>query len=364
MGALMRSDSRHTQAGFSLVELLVVMVIMGLVMTSVYGLYLNSQKTSITSEEVIDVQQNLRIAYDTMARDLRMAGFSNPQGVVTATGDNIEITTASPFNRYARILRVDADAEDHDDTDTVSTIDPTDDTTVYDFIIPEDQAQFFRQGHIFRICRPQNGTYIPNREALGYFVATSDTKLNDENEWYISLRINTAGGTSGTDDFDIEPDPNGDMLARVFNGYYPYDEDEGGAVTADVVAYELVKDPSSDPNMYRLMRRVRSVDGVTVLDDQVLATKIHDSAADPNDGLRLGYVMADGFFCEPDPTVPEDVTDCDTGQYTIDDIIAVQVHLTGSTDAEMTGSDQYSGVKKREVLGRVHIKNRTVTSGT
>jgi len=61
--------------GFTLIELLMVAAIMGLVIVAVYSLYLQTQRTAYTSEEVVDTQQNLRVALDSVVADLRMAGF-------------------------------------------------------------------------------------------------------------------------------------------------------------------------------------------------------------------------------------------------------------------------------------------------
>lgn len=61
--------------GFTLIEVLVVAAIMGLVMVSVYSLFLHSQRTASTSEEIVDAQQNLRVALDSLVSDIRMAGF-------------------------------------------------------------------------------------------------------------------------------------------------------------------------------------------------------------------------------------------------------------------------------------------------
>jgi prepilin-type N-terminal cleavage/methylation domain-containing protein len=40
---------KSSQAGFTLVEILVVTVIMGLTLISIYGTYLSTQKSSVTS---------------------------------------------------------------------------------------------------------------------------------------------------------------------------------------------------------------------------------------------------------------------------------------------------------------------------
>lgn len=64
--------------GFTLVEILTVLVVMGLVMAPVYSTYLNTKRNSKTSVEVVDLQQNIRAALETMTADIRMAGFLIP----------------------------------------------------------------------------------------------------------------------------------------------------------------------------------------------------------------------------------------------------------------------------------------------
>lgn len=96
--------------GFTLVEVLVVMVIMGLVMTAVYGLFIDSKKTSTVSEEVVDVQQNLRIGMEALVKDIRMAGFLIPTDddpVETAAAslstDNLVLNLSTSTGVYARV---------------------------------------------------------------------------------------------------------------------------------------------------------------------------------------------------------------------------------------------------------------------
>jgi len=69
---------RNKQQGFSLTELLVAMVMVGIVMAAVYSTYKSQQDTYVAQEQVAEMQQNLRASLYQMARDLRMAGF-NPQ---------------------------------------------------------------------------------------------------------------------------------------------------------------------------------------------------------------------------------------------------------------------------------------------
>lgn len=71
-------DYYKNDNGFTLVEILTVLLIMGLVMTSVYSTFLNSNRNAKSSVEIVDLQQNIRVALETMTADIRMAGFLIP----------------------------------------------------------------------------------------------------------------------------------------------------------------------------------------------------------------------------------------------------------------------------------------------
>ncbi len=98
---------RH-QSGFTLVELLVVILIFGIFAGAVYSLYIAHMKTVISREEVLDVQQNVRIAMDRLTRDLRMAGFlaSQPVELAMLNYSTIGIQTASSDATYVSIREV------------------------------------------------------------------------------------------------------------------------------------------------------------------------------------------------------------------------------------------------------------------
>lgn len=63
------------EKAFTLVEVLVVLALTGLMMGVIYQLYLNLQKSALGQEEVVELQQNLRVAMDHLTADLRKAGF-------------------------------------------------------------------------------------------------------------------------------------------------------------------------------------------------------------------------------------------------------------------------------------------------
>lgn len=111
----MKRQEPYITAGFSLVEVLIVIAIMGVVIGSVYSLYITQQKTSYTQDETVEVQQNLRIAMDMLSRDIRSAGmlvdyganFFPIQSVTNDSGpngsDGLILQMASAVGSYARI---------------------------------------------------------------------------------------------------------------------------------------------------------------------------------------------------------------------------------------------------------------------
>ena len=83
-----RKASTNVQAGFTLVELLVAIAMLGIVMTAIYSTFKSQQDSYVAQEQVVEMQQNLRASLYMMVKDMRMAGFnpskkSNVGGVVT-----------------------------------------------------------------------------------------------------------------------------------------------------------------------------------------------------------------------------------------------------------------------------------------
>jgi len=67
--------SSNSCRGMTLVELILVMAILSVVMMAVMSLYVPTHQSSVAQTQVADVQQNLRLAVNTMTRDLMTAGF-------------------------------------------------------------------------------------------------------------------------------------------------------------------------------------------------------------------------------------------------------------------------------------------------
>lgn len=83
--------SVRNQGGFSVIEMMVVIVVMMIVMGAVFALIRDSMKASATTYELTDAQENLRTSHEFISRDLMNAGdglgsISNirvPNGFVT-----------------------------------------------------------------------------------------------------------------------------------------------------------------------------------------------------------------------------------------------------------------------------------------
>ncbi len=83
--------------GFTLVEMLVSIAIMGVIATITYSIYFSMTRTYMAQEQVVDTQQSLRIALKRMVKNLRMAGLEDPlnragAGVIEATSTRFRFT--------------------------------------------------------------------------------------------------------------------------------------------------------------------------------------------------------------------------------------------------------------------------------
>jgi len=78
------------ERGFTLIEILISLAIVGIVMGAIYSTYYSQQKSYMVQEQVAEAQQNLRAALYYLEREIRMAGY-DPTG-----GANAKILTAQP----------------------------------------------------------------------------------------------------------------------------------------------------------------------------------------------------------------------------------------------------------------------------
>lgn len=305
--------------GFSLVELLVAMVVMGLVTAAVYTTFLSTQRQAYTQDEVVEVQQNLRAALDFLVKDIRMAQFMTP------TDETALVTVPS------KLLDDANDDGDYDDTGERSTLSLVSATSMHGYArISQDVSssptitlapntlQQFVAGDIARIFRPADLEPVSNSCTI-----LSKDLVNN------TVTLNASVTAMA-----------GDLLVMVPSG-----ADDGDATTDDhlQIDYRLVDDPSGDVNMNQLRRRVIRRKGGAVDPSDA------SDSADPEkwplvaskiSGLELTYLDKNG----------DSTTD-------LDEIVALQVTITGQTDATKTGRSNYSGVKQRSLATTVKIHN-------
>lgn len=99
--------------GFTLVEMVMVLGIFAVASTALYSLYITHLKSATHHDQLLEVQQNMRIALDTISRDLMMAGILVPSATtifpdydttrVPQNDPSVRFYTASADRVFARI---------------------------------------------------------------------------------------------------------------------------------------------------------------------------------------------------------------------------------------------------------------------
>jgi len=72
--------------GLTLIELLVAMAISSILIAAIYRTFMGQHKTYTVQEQVVDMQQNVRVAINRMMREIRMAGFGNVIDILSLSG--------------------------------------------------------------------------------------------------------------------------------------------------------------------------------------------------------------------------------------------------------------------------------------
>jgi type IV pilus assembly protein PilW len=73
----MRTEPISNKNGVSLIELLVVLVICGILVAGAYRFFITQTRAYSVQDQVIEAQQNVRLAMEILLRDLRMAGYDD-----------------------------------------------------------------------------------------------------------------------------------------------------------------------------------------------------------------------------------------------------------------------------------------------
>jgi type IV pilus assembly protein PilW len=70
--------SEAPDRGFTLIELMISLAIFAVVSMAAFSVLSASQKTATMNDQTVQIQRNVRLAMDLIARDFRMAAFGNP----------------------------------------------------------------------------------------------------------------------------------------------------------------------------------------------------------------------------------------------------------------------------------------------
>lgn len=117
-------NSSHANAGFSVVEMLIGSAVLIVMLAAIYIILDASQRDYASAAAKSDVQQNVRVALESMAREIRTAGY-NPSkaGCLGPPAGAVTALAASPTS-----VTFQADVDGNDCTDRV----------VYTFAAPTD----------------------------------------------------------------------------------------------------------------------------------------------------------------------------------------------------------------------------------
>jgi len=93
---LFLNKQNRCQAGYTLVELMVAVALTGIVTIAIYKSYISVSVGYDVQDQVVEVQQNARVAMDRMVRDIRMAGcdpeLNDVPGFANIENSNIHFT--------------------------------------------------------------------------------------------------------------------------------------------------------------------------------------------------------------------------------------------------------------------------------
>jgi prepilin-type N-terminal cleavage/methylation domain-containing protein len=292
----MKKTLLNRQFGFTLVEMMMVIAILGVVTGAVYSLYYTHQKAATFSVNVTDLQQNLQIGIQSFTKDVRMAGFLVPSGwvpIATAGTNSMSFNVATTKYDIAKIK--------------------VPQTGVADGPFNVDNGLVFSPGDKVIIIRPSSGPSLPGQP--GGIVLT-----NPANIFTVAGTTASSVDLSGsTDDSSSNNYTYGDMIVFYETktstcGRYPtmwsYRVDTGS--TCPTSQQCLVRyDPCNNTQV--VAQDITKVTFSYYLDTDTLSSAGHDASyitygTTGNVGsVRAIKIVLDGSVQTPDGTVVRSV---------------------------------------------------------
>ena len=91
----MTMKTHTSERGFTLAELVVAMALSGVLMAGIYSAYYSQQKVYTAQDQVVEMQQNLRVALYHLESEVRMAGYDPTReadaGILIANRGELQI---------------------------------------------------------------------------------------------------------------------------------------------------------------------------------------------------------------------------------------------------------------------------------
>src|SRR2546421_12041125 len=97
------------EQGFTLVELMVAVAAFSIVSLAAFAVLDSGQRNALMNDQTVKVQQNVRLAMDIIARDVRMTGYGNPNLLVTAfpgCNQHLNATNAAAANPLSDTIAI------------------------------------------------------------------------------------------------------------------------------------------------------------------------------------------------------------------------------------------------------------------
>lgn len=224
--------------GFTLVELLVAVAILGLVLMAISTTFINQRRSGLTQEEVADSQQSARIGLETLVRDIRKSGLLVPKN-----GGVYPVDSAGSFGITLTMGSTqDANAIIENPTDADGNIGGL--SSPITFTVNNARDFEYRSGSEVMIIRPTEGMEPGSREgARGVcYTATYLTPTT------LMLTYNSGTlPTGGIPDINFRP---GDTIVL----------HDCAAVSPIRIRYYLDPDPVGTPGTTVMRNLVRHVD--------------------------------------------------------------------------------------------------------
>lgn len=297
-------------AGFTLIEMMISMALLGTIMIGVYNLYLSQQSQSLIQEDVVELQQNLRVAMETITRDMRMAGFLNGGNApLQGSANTVTLNTASGLGYYATIVENDTT---EDVTVGINIIFTVDSNGIFSVTDPKQLVRIIRPAQSEEVPKDPDNiiTYDYTVEAVG----TTDAQCNPKVAPCLILEPTT---TYGDTEFRT-----GDIIARtgiVGTELYP-----------GTIAYSLVSGGECPTGQSCIAKNVNGGG------NQIIASNIT--------GLQLSYIDDSGNVVS-NPSDPSQIR-------------AIQVIISGATS--LVAAQLGNNARTRQLSSIVRIRNRGI----